>query len=40
MVSLEFMAIALKHGRDIGNQEDADYLRSLSNCINLEYYPL
>ena len=34
------MASALKHGRDIVNQEDVDYLRSLSGCINLEYYPL
>lgn len=34
------MASALKHGRDIVTQEDVDYLRSLSGCINLEYYPL
>jgi hypothetical protein len=34
------MASALKHGRDTVNQEDVDYLRSLSGCINLEYYPM
>jgi hypothetical protein len=34
------MASALKHGRDIVSQDDVDYLRSLSGCINLEYYPL
>jgi hypothetical protein len=34
------MASALKHGRDIVTREDVDYLRSLSGCINLEYYPL
>jgi len=34
------MASALKHGRNIVTQEDLDYLRSLSGCINLEYYPL
>jgi len=34
------MASALKHGRDTVTQEDVDYLRSLSGCINLEYYPL
>lgn len=34
------MASALKHGRETVNQEDVDYLRSLSGCINLEYYPL
>jgi len=34
------MASALKHGRDVVTQEDVDYLRSLSGCINLEYYPL
>jgi len=34
------MASALKHGRDIVNQEDIDYLRSLVGCVNLEYYPI
>lgn len=34
------MASALKHSRDVVTQEDVDYLRSLSGCINLEYYPL
>ncbi|MFC1927360.1 hypothetical protein ACFLW7_02130 [Chloroflexota bacterium] len=34
------MASALKHGRDVVTQEDVDYLRSLSGCVNLEYYPL
>ena len=34
------MASALKHGRDIVNQEDVDYLRSLVGCVNLEYYPI
>ena len=34
------MASALKNGRDIVNQEDVEYLSSLSCFINLEYYPL
>ena len=34
------MASALKDGRDIVTQADVDYIRSLSGCINLEYYPL
>jgi hypothetical protein len=34
------MASALKHGREVATQEDVEYLRSLSGCINLEYYPL
>lgn len=34
------MASALKNGRDIVTQSDVDYIRSLSGCINLEYYPL
>jgi hypothetical protein len=32
------MASAVKHGRDIVSQVDVDYPRSLSGCINLEYY--
>jgi len=34
------MASALKNGRDVVIQSDVDYIRSLSGCINLEYYPL
>lgn len=34
------MASALKDNRSIVNQNDVDYIRSLSGCINLEYYPL
>lgn len=34
------MASALKDGRDIVAQNDVDYVRSLCDCINLEYYPL
>ncbi|MFC1967125.1 hypothetical protein ACFLV2_00555 [Chloroflexota bacterium] len=34
------MASALKDGRDIVTQADVDYVRSLSGCINLEYYPI
>ena len=34
------MASALRHRRDIVTQEDVDYLRSLSGCNNLEYYPI
>jgi len=34
------MASALKNSRDIVNQSDVDYIRSLSGCINLEYYPI
>jgi hypothetical protein len=34
------MASALKDGRDIVTQRDADYIRSLAGCINLEYYPI
>jgi len=34
------MASALKDGRDMVVQNDVDYVRSLCDCINLEYYPL
>ncbi len=34
------MASALKDGRDMVVQKDVDYVRSLCDCINLEYYPL
>jgi hypothetical protein len=34
------MASALKEGRDTVVQADVDYIRSLSGCINLEYYPI
>lgn len=34
------MASALRDKRDTVNQSDVDYIRSLSSCINLEYYPL
>ena len=34
------MASALKNDRDTVSQADVDYVRSLSGCINLEYYPI